>query len=281
MRGLNRGVWHVALLLAVVGLAQPEAWGATQYGLATVEQGEMTILREGKAISFRASPQAVPVNERDLVRVREASRIVLKTQDKATMTLGANAVFQCEPWQTPDRSGTFRMLFGRFRAQIVGLAGGERFNVKTATATIGVKGTEYSFALASNGNAAVLGIENVVTAAGRDNVEQPVGPNQVSAIIGGGPATPSVSAPDDFKREMGRVDSPAAGSPEAGSLPSEGSLIERGVMSKESVQKSKEDRPQVQPPPAPPQPPTPSINLDDAQQASQLLRGKLNLNFER
>jgi hypothetical protein len=268
--------------MAVFGLAQMDVWGAAQYGLATVEQGEMTILREGKSLSFRASPQAVPVNERDLVRVRDASRIVLKTQDKATMTLGANAVFQCEPWQTGDRNGTFRMLFGRFRAQVVGLAGGEHFNVKTATATIGVKGTEYTFALASNGNAALLGVENVTTLAGRDGVDQPVGPNQVSTVIGGKPATPAVSAPEGFKKEMGSVDSPPAGSPAAANLPAQTELIDRGVMSREAVQPSREG-PQTQGPARPqmPTPPTPSINLGDAQQASQILRGKLNLGVEK
>lgn len=201
MRSLNRGIWLAALLLAAIGLAQPQAWGATQYGLATVEQGEMTILREGKSLSFHASPQAVPVNERDLVRVRDASRIVLKTQDQAIMTLGANAVFQCEPWQTPDRSGTFRMLFGRFRAEVIGLAGGSRFNVKTATATIGVKGTQYAFALASNGNAAVLGLENVTTAAGRDGVEQPVVRIRFPPSSAAGRPRPRSPHPKDSRRK--------------------------------------------------------------------------------
>lgn len=275
-------VWGAWLLLALAAvLAQPAAWAATQYGTAVVEQGEMTILREGRAISFQASPQPVAVNQSDTVRVREASRIVLKTQDKATITLGSNAVFQCEPWQAPARSGTFRMLFGRMRANVTGLASEDRFNVKTATATIGVKGTEYGLAQSSGGNTAVLGIESTVTTAGPDGVEQPVGPNQVSTVVGGNPATQSVAAPEEFKSEMAKVDSPPPGSAAALNLPAETVLVDKGIVSKEALVKSKNDRAQVLPQTSGTQAPNPSINLDDAQQAGQAFRGKLNLRFEK
>lgn len=268
-------------VMAAAMVNGPAVWAAARYGDAVVEEGTMTIVREGQSLSFKASGQAVPVNERDLVRVRDASRVVLKTADRATVTLGSNAVFQVEPWQQQEKSGLFRMLFGRFRAGVTGLAGGERFNVKTATATIGVKGTENALAVANNGNAVLLGIENVTTLSGKDGVDQGVGPNQVSAVIGGGPATPPVGAPDEFKKEMGGVNSPPAGSPGAASLPAEQALIQAGVISQDALNKSKEQGPQLQPPPTPPTAPAPSIYLDDAQQASQQLRGKLNLHFEK
>ena len=269
--------------LLAVGLWGWLATGAmaAQYGTAVVEEGEMTILREGRALSFRASPTAVPVNEQDLVRVRAASRIVLKTRDRATLTLGANAVFQCEPWQAPSGGGVFRMLFGRFRAAVSGLAGGERFAVKTATATIGVKGTEFFVASTAGGNTAVLGVENNVSTAGSDGVEQNVGPNQVSAVVGDNPASQSVTAPDDFKNAMNDVNSPSITSNAALNLPGENFLINAGILSKDALDKSKSN--------APPQgqqgttqtPTQPSINLDDAQQAAGAVHGKLNLNFQK
>ena len=267
------------LALAALGAMAGGAW-ADQYGTAVVEAGGITIIRDGRSLSFQASPQPVAVNELDLVRVREASRMVLKTEDHATITLGANAVFQCEPWQTPSKAGVFRMLFGRFRASIAGLAGNERFNVKTATATIGVKGTEYSLAETSLGNTAVLGIENHVTNAGRDGVDQDVGPNQVSVVIAGNPASPSVSAPDLFKREMGNLNAPNVTSPGARDLPAENSLINAGIVSKDTLDKSKTGG---QPPSAPPAPPTPQtpFNIYDAQQQSGLKSGTLNLHLEK
>jgi hypothetical protein len=138
-----RSATTAGAVMALVMASSPAGWAASKYGDATVEQGSMTIIREGSAINVKASGQTVPVNEQDLVRVRDDSRVVLKTADRATVTLGANAVFQVQPWEQQEKKGLFKMLFGRFRASVAGLTGGERFNAKTATATIGVKGTEY------------------------------------------------------------------------------------------------------------------------------------------
>jgi len=261
------------------------AAGAAQYGTAVVEQGQMTILRDGRAVAYQASSEPVDVNEKDIVRVREASRIVLKTQDRATLTLGANAVFQCEPWEVQDKSGMFRLLFGRFRASVATLAGTQRFNVKAATATIGVKGTEFIVATTSVGNTAVLGLENTVTLAGHDGVDQHVGPNQVSVVVGHHGATPPVTAPPEFAKGMGNINSPSVGSPEARDLPSENVLVEYGIVSKDALDQSKDQTPpeqqqQQQQQEGPPVP-QPSINMDDAQQAGASVRGKVGVSFEK
>jgi hypothetical protein len=57
--------------------------------------------------------------------------------------------------------------------------------------------------------------------------------------------------------------------------------VDKGIVSKEALVKSKEDRPQTQQQAATTQAPQPSVNLDDAQQAGQAFRGKLNLKFEK
>lgn len=294
------GRWGAAARNVLIALA---AWGwmscgavAAQYGAAVVEQGGMTIVRDGKALSYPASRQPVEVNERDLVRVREASRIVLKTRDHATLTLGANAVFQCEPWQSRNTTGVLRMLFGRFRATVTGLAGPDRFNVKAATATIGVKGTEFRFAATSGGNSAVLGVENTVTNAGRDGVDQAVAPGQISVVLAGNPATPAVAAPQEFKDAMRNLDSPPVTSPAARDLPAEKSLVEKGIVSQEQLDKSKappELQQQLQEQLQPQQTleqqlqqqtlqqPQPSIDVYDAQQAAGTVKGKMTLRLER
>jgi len=263
-----RVAWRVARRTALPAaaafvLAQPCAWAAVRFGTAVVEKGEMTIVRDGRMLAYPASPALVPVNEKDLVRVREASRVVLLTREKVTLTLGANAVFDCEPWETARQRGVFRMLFGRFRADAQALAG-INFTVKTATATVGVKGTAYSLAQTSSGNTAVLGIESTVTTAGADGVEQPVGPNQVSAVVGNRPATASVVAPEEFKQEMAKIDSPPPASPEALELPAEAVLVDQGIVSKEALEESKLAAPVVPPVGAPPAVPFRSLNLDDA-----------------
>lgn len=81
MKLLRPGMVSALLAGAVMAAAMvngPAVWAAARYGDAVVEEGTMTIVREGQSLSFKASGQAVPVNERDLVRVRDASRVVLK-----------------------------------------------------------------------------------------------------------------------------------------------------------------------------------------------------------
>jgi hypothetical protein len=256
------------------------AWAAARYGDAVVEEGTMTIVREGQSLTFKASGQAVPVNERDLVRVRDASRVLLKTADRASVTLGANAVFQVEPWQQQEKTGLFRMLFGRFRASVTGLAGGERFNVKTATATIGVKGTEYSTAVTVGGYTAVLGVESVVENAGSDGVAQPVSPGQVSVTAS--PATSAVPAPQEFIDAMRNLNSPQVFDPQAIYLPAMEALIKAGVVSPAALDKWKQEQAKEGQAPGQEGGGGPQIqNFSDAQQQGQLFKGKLHPSFQK
>jgi len=270
MRGM---LWGATLLLmAALAAGLPVAAAAAEYATAVVEQGEMTITRESKTLSFKTSARPVAVEENDIVRVRDGSRIVLKTREGATLAIGANAVFQCKPWQASNRSGVFRMLFGRFRANVLGRAGDGGFNVKTRSATIGVKGTVYALAESSNGNTAVLGFEGTVTVAGAEGGEQWVGPNQASLVVGDNPATTSVTAPDELKREFANLNSPPLGSSAALDLPAEPALVNAGIVSQEVLQKSKTDKARVLGPKELPDLPSSSINLDDSQGAGQGIR---------
>lgn len=268
-----------AALAAMVMAAAPGAGAAVKYGDAVVEQGSMTIIREGRSLSFAASPQAVAVNEKDLVRVRENSRVVLRTADKAAVTLGSNAVFQVEPWQQQENRGVFRMLFGRFRATVTGLAGGERFNVKTATATIGVKGTEYSSAVTSGGYTSVLGIESTVENTGSDGVAQPVNPGQVSVTAS--PATPAVPAPQAFIDAMRDLNSPSPWNPQALYLPAMQALIDAGIVSPSALDKWKQEHAEPQAGAGPEGNVPPPVNFQDAQQQGQLFKGKLRPQFQK
>ncbi len=283
MKLLRPGMVFALLAGAVMAAAMVNgsaAWAAARYGDAVVEEGAMTIVREGQSLNFKASGQAVPVNEKDLVRVRDTSRVVLKTADRATVTLGANAVFQVEPWQQQEKSGLFRMLFGRFRAGVTGLAGGERFNVKTATATIGVKGTEYSTAVTTGGYTAVLGVDNVVESAGSDGVAQPVSPGQVSVTAS--PATPAVPAPQEFIDAMRNLNSPQVFDPQAIYLPAMEALIKAGIVSPQALDKFKQEQAKEgqttgqegggAPPPG---------DFSNAQQQGQAFKGKLHPNFQK
>jgi hypothetical protein len=268
-----------AIVAAMVMAAAPLVGAAAKYGDAVVEQGSMTIIREGRSLSFRASGQPVAVNEQDLVRVRENSRVVLQTADKAAVTLGSNAVFHVQPWQQQENRGVFRMLFGRFRATVTGLAGGERFNVKTATATIGVKGTEYSSAVTSGGYTSVLGIESTVENTGSDGVAQPVNPGQVSVTAS--PATPAVPAPQAFIDAMRDLNSPSPWNPQALYLPAMQALIDAGIVSPSALDKWKQEQAGPETESGPKGDVLPPPNFQDAQQQGQLFKGKLQPQFQK
>jgi hypothetical protein len=264
-------------IMAAMMVTGSAAWAAAKYGDAMVEQGTMTVVRGGRSLEFPASGKAINIDEKDLVRVRDNSRVVLKTQDRATVTLGSNAVFQVEPWEQRETKGVFRMLFGRFRASVTGLAGGERFNVRTATATIGVKGTEYSSAVTTGGYTSVLGIESVVENTGSDGVGQPVSPGEVSVTAS--PATQAIVAPQAFIDAMRDLNSPSPWNPQAVYLPAMQALVDAGVISPAALQKWQQEHPDaVQAPAGSGQGPSP---YSDAQQQGGVSHGRLIPHFQK
>jgi hypothetical protein len=149
----------VLALVFTVSLASAQE----RYGDAVVEQGELTIVRQGSSLKFARASQPVPVLVQDVLRVGDNSRVVLKTLEKSTIAMGANAVFQVKPFQFQEKQGFARMLFGRFRSVVTGLVGTETVNAKTATAVIGVKGTENVASIRPRGDTMLLGVENITS----------------------------------------------------------------------------------------------------------------------
>jgi hypothetical protein len=258
-----------ALVLALAGglmFGTGTLQAASLYGTAAVEEGTLTIIRSGRSIEFKSSPEEIQVEAKDLLRVRENSRVLLKPNEKAVLTLGSNAVFQVEPWQSGDNGGFMRALFGRFRATVTGLAGNERFNVKTATATIGVKGTEYRSAVTSGGQTAAMGEEHTTTLAGRDGVEQPVNAGQLSVTVGSS-ATVAVTAPEEFRRSMESLNSPEPTSRQAQDFPAQDALIKAGVLAPDAGARMRQEKGDAGSAGGRDEISAPQIDLDAARQA--------------
>ncbi len=211
------------LFLTLALLLSLPAWAATRYGEATVQSGKLTVLREGRRMVFRKPNEKVQINHSDVIRVGRRSKVLLETVEKATLTLGSNAVLHVEPWKRAEKKGLMRMMFGRFRASVTGLTGGQRFNVRTATATIGVKGTELT-ALQTANERTVLWVENSnskapVALEGLDGVEKDVEVGFASAVVGNTPASNPARATPELQAELQTLDSPDPGSPAAAELP--------------------------------------------------------------
>lgn len=231
----------IAMLLPGLLLVAGVLWAATQYGEAVIEQGSMTVLREGQTLTFDQPNRAVPVNEGDLIRVRADSVVQLKSRENATITLGSNAVFQVKPWRAQGKTGFLRALFGRFRANVAALSGGEQFNVRTATATIGVKGTGY-FGQTLNRGASLVGVtENNVGVQGQSGPEQGVGQGFATLVLGTNPATSPIPIPQDLLDAFQNLNSPAANSPAARRFAAQQALIDAGIVDQNTLDQSSGD----------------------------------------
>jgi hypothetical protein len=87
-----------AFVVSLLALTASVVFAQDKYGDALLEQGELTVIRQGQNLKFNQPNQSVPVFVQDVLRVGEKGRVVLKTRDKATIQMGANAVFQVKPF---------------------------------------------------------------------------------------------------------------------------------------------------------------------------------------
>lgn len=229
------------LIAGAMLTAASAAFGAAQYGVAEVEKGAMTLVRDGNKLHYTAGGAPVNIVVDDVILVQQDSRVVLRTQDKALVTIGSNAAFQVRPWESQEKSGFLRALFGRFRVKATALAGQE-FNVKTATATIGIKGTEYVGSVTAQGDAIILVQESTVQVAGLDGIEQPVKPDLIAVALNGkeGATAPSLP-PEEVKAalETTTLDAPPPVSAQASALPAEEVLVKSGIISQKDLAESK------------------------------------------
>ena len=133
------------ILCFVFLLLSSSGYGLTKYGEATVKKGGLTILRDGKQLSFTAGDNSIQILKKDVLRAGKKSLITLNTVQNTTVELGSYAIFQVRPFKISKNTGDLRMLYGKARFKTVGNAKAKsrRFRLRTATAVIGVKGTEW------------------------------------------------------------------------------------------------------------------------------------------
>lgn len=231
----------IAFLLTLTLLFGSSALAATQYGNVVIDRGSMTVIREGRSLKYDQPNEEIPINENDLIRVKPNSQVTLTSREKAVITLGGNAIFHVKPWQSKGKTGFMRALFGKFRASIVGLLGGEQFNVRTAAAVIGVKGTEYQSQVTNRGVTLTIVRESVVGFQGQRGPEVDIGEGMISVVININPATPPVSVPPSVAALHGpdNLEAPAPNGPEGGNLAGEKGLIEAGILTEEDLNEGK------------------------------------------
>jgi hypothetical protein len=146
--------------------------------------------------------EKVPIFEGDQIVTEDGQRvrIVFKSGDKVALT--GKTVFKVDEYlpERQEKPSTLFSVLGKVRALIVSRLAPDSVRMKTATATIGVKGTDFN-TIAGEQSTLVETVDGTVgvgDAAG--NGEVPLGPGTQSTVPeGGSPSAPSAISPERMK----------------------------------------------------------------------------------
>ena len=129
------------LTALIVLLISPFANAAVKYGEMTIRKGNVIVVRNHRMRLYTQKNNPVVLYENDTVRTLKGSALSLTNPDQNRVYLGANSIMQLKKWKQKKSSGTIRMLFGKFRARTTKFRKNRSLNIRTATATMGIKGS--------------------------------------------------------------------------------------------------------------------------------------------
>lgn len=146
----------IGIILAAASLPALAADPVTPYrpgrgkavGRLDIVQGTVTIQHDGEAVQYLAEA-GLPIYARDTIRTHPGSRVRFELNDGSVLTLAANtdltvtrSIYDPEQEQ---RSSFVDMTVGKARYWVRKLAGWDEpeFSVKTQTAIIGVRGSDF------------------------------------------------------------------------------------------------------------------------------------------
>ncbi|GGB78959.1 hypothetical protein GCM10011352_00730 [Marinobacterium zhoushanense] len=140
---MRRLLKTLVLILFLGGAVPSSAW-AEVIGMVVMTQGHPVVEREERRLELEPNDDLF---ERDRLITPKGSRVLLKLRDKTTVSLAENSVFELTEYSFDDDTSdvSFKLLKGAFRA-ISGLIGQQenpKFEVKTSTALIGIRGTDF------------------------------------------------------------------------------------------------------------------------------------------
>ncbi len=138
---MNRQTKKTLIVVLFIFLIAPFAEAAIKYGEVTIKSGNVVIVRNRRMLLFTQKNNPVTVYENDTIRTLRKSALLLVNSDQNRVHLGSNAIMQLKKWRKKKQSGTIRMLFGKFRAKTATIRKKRSLNLRTATATIGIKGS--------------------------------------------------------------------------------------------------------------------------------------------
>jgi len=148
----------IVIIFASILLFAQSASALTKYGDATINKGFLDVVRNGRTLRFTDPDRTYKILKYDVLRVGPDSMVTLDTVQNTIVKFGSNAVFQVRPWKQKKKRGYLRMLYGKALVMTRKIfTRKDRFNLKTATAVAGVRGSGYGLEVTSNGNTEIEG----------------------------------------------------------------------------------------------------------------------------
>jgi len=142
----------IVIIFASILLFAQSASGLTKYGDATINKGFLIVVRNGQTLRFTDPDQTYEILKHDVLKVGPDSMITLDTVQNTIVKFGSNAVFQVRPWKQKKKRGYLRMLYGKALVMTKKIfTRKDRFNLKTATAVAGVRGSRWRPEVTSTG----------------------------------------------------------------------------------------------------------------------------------
>lgn len=154
-----------SLLIAAPALAAEEAAGE----IASV-QGIAFVRPDGRQASGALKPAKPgdPVHAGDVINTSSTGKIKLILKDKSIVDVGPSALFKIDGFKKnggEDRQVDTTMMYGTVRAAVTQkIKGAGRFNIRTSTATMGVRGTDFAVNAGSAENVGPKTMEFLSTA---------------------------------------------------------------------------------------------------------------------
>ncbi len=237
---------YLVIFCYLLVVVSPDLLAAERYGHVVVKYGSLQLLRDGDFRNYYfAKNKEIAVFNGDILRIGAKSLANLNSLEGAAITLGSHAVFQIKSWKHRKIRGWARMIFGRILIKVKKFKKRRYFNLKTATATIGVKGTEFYLSVAAQGNTALFTKEGGVEIQGSSGKPQLVRADDMSVVLRGKQATPPASIPSDLVDLLGdaNLDSPVISSKDAGVMFGEEAIVDAGiVLLKDLIQSKKKQK---------------------------------------
>lgn len=134
------------LVMLVLTLNAPVAWGAEIAGLVKTAVPAAWIIRDGKRI---AAEQGMKLSAGDILKTENEGRLGVILQDDSLLTVGPATELHLKDFQFAPAQGKMGMILRLVRGVAayvsghIGKLAPDRIRFETPTATIGVRGTRF------------------------------------------------------------------------------------------------------------------------------------------